>query len=105
VYHNLRLARLGVCSRQSSTVIAESAKQNFPHHWKFSKAHTSPRYAHGFQTSVQQNYVGNKQNSHKIMKMKMFATLDKANPNTGNIRGLNLAAVKHTTLQVTRLLL
>jgi hypothetical protein len=24
---------------------------------------------------------------------------------TGNIRGLNLAAVKHTTVQVTRLLL
>jgi hypothetical protein len=35
----------------------------------------------------------------------MLATLDKANPDTGNIRGLNLAAVKHTTVQVTRLLL
>jgi hypothetical protein len=34
-----------------------------------------------------------------------FATLDKANPDTGNIRGLYLAAVKHTTVQVTRLLL
>jgi hypothetical protein len=29
--------------------------------------------------------------------------LDKANPDTGNIRGLNLAAVKHTTVQVSRL--
>jgi hypothetical protein len=28
-----------------------------------------------------------------------------ANRDTGNIRGLNLAAVKHTTVQVTRLLL
>jgi hypothetical protein len=37
--------------------------------------------------------------------MLMFATLDKANPDTENIRGLNLAAVKHTTAQVTRLLL
>jgi hypothetical protein len=37
------------------------------------------------------------------MKMQMFATLDKANPDTGNIRGINLAAVKHTTVQVTRL--
>jgi hypothetical protein len=27
----------------------------------------------------------------------MFATLDKAKGDTGNIRGLNLAAVKHTT--------
>jgi hypothetical protein len=39
------------------------------------------------------------------MKMKMFGTLDKANPDTGNIRGFNLAAVKHMTVQVTRLLL
>jgi hypothetical protein len=29
----------------------------------------------------------------KIMKMKMFTTLDKAKPDTENIRGLNLAAV------------
>jgi hypothetical protein len=39
------------------------------------------------------------------MKMQMFATLVKANCDTGNIRGLNLAAVKHTTVQVTRLML
>jgi hypothetical protein len=32
-----------------------------------------------------------------------FATLDKAKPDTGNTRRLNLAAVKHTTVQVTRL--
>jgi hypothetical protein len=37
------------------------------------------------------------------MKMQMLATLDKAKPDTGNIRGLNLAAVKHTTVQVTTL--
>jgi hypothetical protein len=35
----------------------------------------------------------------------MFATLDKANPDTGNIGGLNLVAVKHMTVQTTRLLL
>jgi hypothetical protein len=35
----------------------------------------------------------------------MLATLDKANRDTGNTRGLNLAAVKHKTVQVTRLLL
>jgi hypothetical protein len=51
------------------------------------------------------NYAGNKQKSYKIMKMQMFITLDKANCDTGNIRGLNLAAVNHTTVQVTRLLL
>jgi hypothetical protein len=33
------------------------------------------------------------------------ATFNKANPGTGNIRGLNLTALKHTTVQVTRLLL
>jgi hypothetical protein len=54
---------------------------------------------------IQQNYAGNKHKSYKIMKMQMFATLDKANPDTGNIRGLNLASVKHMTIQVTRLLL
>jgi hypothetical protein len=41
--------------------------------------------------------------SYKIMKRQMFTTLDKANLDTGNIRGLNFAAVKHTTAQVTRL--
>jgi hypothetical protein len=39
------------------------------------------------------------------MKMQRFATLDKANRDTGNIRVLNLVEVKHTTVQVTRLLL
>jgi hypothetical protein len=29
--------------------------------------------------------------------------IGKTNPDTGNIRGLNLAAVKHTTVEVTRL--
>jgi predicted TPR repeat methyltransferase len=47
----------------------------------------------------------NKQKSYKIMKMQMFATLDKAIRDTGNIRGLNLVAVNHTTVQVNRLLL
>jgi hypothetical protein len=30
-------------------------------------------------------------------------SLDKANHDTGNIKGLNMAVVKHTTVQVTRL--
>jgi hypothetical protein len=36
------------------------------------------------------------------VRMQIFTTLDKAKPDTGNIRGLKLAAVKHTTVQVTR---
>jgi hypothetical protein len=34
----------------------------------------------------------------------MFARVEKAKPDTGNIIALNLAVVKHVTLQVTRLL-
>jgi hypothetical protein len=41
----------------------------------------------------------------KMMTMKMFAILDKAKPDIGNIRGLNLAAVRHTTIHVAKLLL
>jgi hypothetical protein len=37
------------------------------------------------------------------MKMKMFVPLDKARPHTENIRGLNLAAVMCTTVQVSKL--
>jgi hypothetical protein len=45
------------------------------------------------------NYAGIKQKSQKMMNMQMFATLDKVKPDTGSIRGLNLAAVKHTTFK------
>jgi hypothetical protein len=34
----------------------------------------------------------------------MFAILDKTKPDTGNIRGLNLAAVKNITVQMPALL-
>jgi hypothetical protein len=37
----------------------------------------------------------------KIMKMKMFAILDKAKHYTENIRGLNLAAVTCAIFQVS----
>jgi hypothetical protein len=37
--------------------------------------------------------------------MKMFAILEKAKPDIENIKALNLAAVRHKTVQVTRLLL
>jgi hypothetical protein len=40
---------------------------------------------------------------YKIMITKMFVKLDKVKPSTESIRGLNLAAVKHTTVQVARL--
>jgi hypothetical protein len=37
------------------------------------------------------------------MKMKMYAILGKAKPHTENIKGLNLAAVIYTTVQMSRL--
>jgi hypothetical protein len=39
----------------------------------------------------------------KFIITKMFAPLDKAKPVTEIIRRLNLAAVKHMTVKVTRL--
>jgi hypothetical protein len=51
-YNDLCLPRLLVRSREPSTEIATSAKQSSPYHWKFSKAHTGSRFAHGFQTSI-----------------------------------------------------
>jgi hypothetical protein len=42
---------------------------------------------------------------YKIMKMQMSALLGKAKPDTENIRGLNLAAVKRKTVHASRLLL
>jgi hypothetical protein len=43
-----------------------------------------------------------RQRSFKIMMMRMFVTLDKAMPEIESIRGLNLAAVACTTVQVSR---
>jgi hypothetical protein len=41
--------------------------------------------------------------SYKIIRMNMFAVQDKAKPDIENISGLNLAVVKLTTVQVTKL--
>jgi hypothetical protein len=45
----------------------------------------------------------NKKRSYGIIRTNMFAVHDKVKPDTENIRGLNLAAVKLTTVHVTRL--
>jgi hypothetical protein len=37
------------------------------------------------------------------MKIEMFATMDKAKPDTGRITGLDLAVAKHSTVRVTGL--
>jgi hypothetical protein len=46
---------------------------------------------------------GDKQKSYKIMRMNMFSVEDKAKPDTRNIRGLNSAFFKLTTVQMTNL--
>jgi hypothetical protein len=50
-----------------------------------------------------QDYAGRKQRSHKIIIIQMFAIPDKEKPKTKSMRGLNLAAVKCTIVQVTEL--
>jgi hypothetical protein len=42
--------------------------------------------------SSTQTCVGKKQKSHKIMEVKIFATLAEVKLNRENIRGLNMAA-------------
>jgi hypothetical protein len=56
-------------------------------------------------TIILQNYADNKHELYKIIKMQMSAILGKANPDTENIRGLNLAVANRTTVQASRLLL
>jgi hypothetical protein len=56
-------------------------------------------------TIILQNYVDNKQKLYEFMKIQMSAILGKAKPDSENIRGLNLAAAKRTTVQASRLLL
>jgi hypothetical protein len=48
------------------------------------------------------NYAGNKQKSFKIMKIHIFWIYGKSKPDTENIRGLNLAAVRRMTDQMTK---
>jgi hypothetical protein len=54
-------------------------------------------------TIIHRNYAGNKHKSFKIMKTHIFEILDKAKPYTKNIRGLNLAVVKHMTVKVIKI--
>jgi hypothetical protein len=54
---------------------------------------------------LSQNDAGSKPNSYKVMRRKMFKTMEKVKPNTGTAEGLNLAALNHTTIKVTKVLL
>jgi hypothetical protein len=54
-------------------------------------------------TTVWRNCAGNKQKPYKITRINMFAPYDKAKLDIEIIRGLNLAVVNLTTVQVTKL--
>jgi hypothetical protein len=47
----------------------------------------------------------NSEKSQKAMRVNIFAEQEKANPDTGSIRGLILVVVKLTSVQVIKLLL
>jgi hypothetical protein len=85
------------------------AKQGSLHHQKFFEVHTGLQFAQSFQPSVYiQLYNKTVQattKSYRIMRMNMFAVQDKAKPDKENMKGLNLAVVKLTTVQMTKLLL
>jgi hypothetical protein len=74
---------------------------NVPRHTPVRDLHMAFKHSHIYDYITK--LCRHKQKSYKIMKMQMFATFDKANPDTGNKRGLNLAPVRHMTVQVTRL--
>jgi hypothetical protein len=48
-------------------------------------------------------FAGNKQTSYQITKIQMFAISEKAKPDIENIRSLNLAVIKCTTVQAAKL--
>ena len=52
--------------------------------------------------TVFQNCAGSKQNSYEILRVKLFPTVGKAEPRTGNIRGFSMAG-NLTAAQITEL--
>jgi hypothetical protein len=79
------------------------AKQGSPQHQQFSKAHNSLQFACGFQNSVGLFHHKIMQTASRSHTKSSKPKLDKGNPNTKSIKGLNLAAVKPLTVQVTEL--
>jgi hypothetical protein len=51
------LSRLGYNDRQLPLEIAAHAKQGSAHHWKFSKVHAGPQFAHSFNILCVYNYI------------------------------------------------
>jgi hypothetical protein len=88
-YHLLKLQRL------QNKVIRNAG--NFPRRTPIRDLHMAFKLPYIYDYTL--NYEGNKQKSYNIVKMQIFATLDKASPDTENIRGLKLAAVNQQTFK------
>jgi hypothetical protein len=93
----------GISGRQLRLNIA---KQYSAHHWKFSKAHSGPRFEYSFQPSVcirllrklcrrQAEVIQNHENEH-------VRVTDKVKPDIENTRSLNFVVVKLTTVQMAK---
>jgi hypothetical protein len=75
------------------------ATGNFPRRTPVRNSHAAFKLPYVYDYT----YANSKKKSYKIMKMQMFSVLHKAKPYIQNTRGLNLAVVQLTTVQVTRL--
>jgi hypothetical protein len=101
------LSHLRIWGRNPRTEIAASAKQGLSHHWKFFKDTSVCDLHVAFQIPYMYDYITKlcRQQAEviQIKIMKMLATLAKAKTINECVRGLILAAVTCTTVQVSRL--
>jgi hypothetical protein len=65
--------------------------------------HTSPQIP--YVTIIDRSYADNKPKSFNIMRIFMFAILDKAKHETENIGDLNAGAVRHMTALLIKIVL
>jgi hypothetical protein len=98
------LPGLGIIGRHLPLKTAAHSKQGSAHHWKFSKVHTGPRFAHSFHPSVCiRLYNKIVQATSRSHENKQVRGIEQAEASVENIRGLNLTVVKLMTVQVSKL--
>jgi hypothetical protein len=107
ISNGLWLFRLGISGKHLTLKIAAPIKQGLLHHWKFSKVHTDPQFAQGFQPSpcllLYNKIVQSTNRSHTNHEKEHVRCKGKVEASIENIRGLYLAVLKLTTVQVTKL--
>jgi hypothetical protein len=77
----------------------------FPRNTPIRDMHISFLVAYVYYSYYTPNYAGNKAKSFNITRIYMFAILDKAKPDTENVRNFNSEVVRHMTVQVIKLVL